>query len=519
MTTNETRMAHGWTKASLGELIDKIEAGKSFKCDERPPTNTEVGVVKVSAVTWGFYNESESKTCLNKSLIDENLFIKPGDFLFSRANTIELVGACVIAEQVTKQIMLSDKILRFTIPHGFDSWILWSLRNSSGRAEIERLATGNQDSMRNIGQERIRQIQIFIPPIRERNLIIEAIDSYLSRLDAAAASLARVEAKLKAYRASVLKAAVEGRLVPTEAALAKQEQRDYEPASVLLDRILGERRRRWEEAELARLTKAGKPPKDDKWKAKYEQPAAPDPSKLPPLPEGWCWATVEQACSVVVDCHNKTAPYVDDGIPILRTTNIRDGQIRWSELRFVDEPTYQFWSRRCPPAPGDVLFTREAPMGEAAIIPDGSRVCMGQRMMLLRAPGGAVSPGYLLVALLSPPTQTLVRERALGVGVEHLRVGDVEKMPIPVPPLAEQARIVEAAGVVLSVEQHAEADTGHCRARIARLRQAVLKWAFEGKLVDQDPRDEPADVLLARIAAERAAAPSPKTRGRRAKSV
>ena len=91
-----------------------------------------------------------------------------------------------------------------------------------------------------------------------------------------------------------LRGSVRGRLVPTEAALAKQEQRDYEPASVLLDRILGERRRLWEEAELARLTKAGKPPKDDKWKAKYEQPAAPDPSKLPPLPEGWCWATVEQ---------------------------------------------------------------------------------------------------------------------------------------------------------------------------------------------------------------------------------
>ena len=128
----------------------------------------------------------------------------------------------------------------------------------------------------------------------EQQRVVEAIDSYLTRLDDAVASLERVQAKLKAYRASVLKAAVEGRLVPTEASLARAEKRDYEPAEVLLARILKERRRRWEEAELAKLKAAGKTPKDDKWKAKYQEPVAPDTSTLPELPEGWCWATVDQ---------------------------------------------------------------------------------------------------------------------------------------------------------------------------------------------------------------------------------
>lgn len=171
--------------------------------------------------------------------------------------------------------------------------VLHFVLQESFRRQARARMTGTAGQLR-VPTEFLVEQFLPVPPSGEQRRIVEAIDSYLSRLDAAAASLARVEAKLKAYRASVLKAAVEGRLVPTEAALAKQEQRDYEPASVLLDRILGERRRRWEEAELARLTKAGKPPKDDKWKAKYEQPAAPDPSKLPPLPEGWCWATVEQ---------------------------------------------------------------------------------------------------------------------------------------------------------------------------------------------------------------------------------
>ena len=98
-----------------------------------------------------------------------------------------------------------------------------------------------------------------MPPLREQQRIVEAIESYFTRLDDAVATLERVQRNLKRYRASVLKAAVEGRLVPTEAALAEQEGRDYEPASVLLERILTERRRRWAES--------GK-------KGKYQEPSA-----------------------------------------------------------------------------------------------------------------------------------------------------------------------------------------------------------------------------------------------------
>src|SRR5436305_918431 len=125
----------------------------------------------------------------------------------------------------------------------------------------------------------IRKFNVSLPPSVEQRRIVDAIDSHLTRLDDALASLQGVQAKLKAYRASVLKAAVEGRLVPTEASLARAEKRDYEPAEVLLARILKERRRRWEEAELAKLKAAGKTPKDDKWKSRYREPVVPDRSK------------------------------------------------------------------------------------------------------------------------------------------------------------------------------------------------------------------------------------------------
>lgn len=142
----------GWMILPLGNFIESIEAGANFKCEERPPHEGEVGVAKVSAVTWGEYDENESKTCHDAARIAPNLLIAPGDFLFSRANTISLVGACVIARRVTRRVMLSDKILRLRLRAVEPAWVLYFLRSAVGRSHIERLATGNQESMRNIGR-------------------------------------------------------------------------------------------------------------------------------------------------------------------------------------------------------------------------------------------------------------------------------------------------------------------------------------------------------------------------------
>ena len=157
-----------WELAPLADLLTGIETGKSFKCDERPPTPDEVGVLKVSAVSWGEFQEQESKTCTTTDRINPSLYIQPGDFLFSRANTVELVGACVIAKQVSLRIMLSDKILRFQfVSESMKPWMLNLLRSRQGRFQIEALASGNQESMRNIGQERIGQILVPLPPAAE----------------------------------------------------------------------------------------------------------------------------------------------------------------------------------------------------------------------------------------------------------------------------------------------------------------------------------------------------------------
>lgn len=226
-------LPEGWGWVRLGEFVEAIDAGKSFKCDEREPSDTEIGVAKVSAVTWGEYDESESKTCTDAHKENEAYFIKKGDFILSRANTIDLVGACVIARKVTKRVMLSDKTLRLHFSGFCQEYFLQYLRSRIGRRQIMELSTGNQESMRNIGQERIRSIVVPICSGIEAKVLLETLESKLSEADQLDQTLATALQQAEALRQSILKKAFCGQLVP-------QDQND-EPAAALLERIRAER--------------------------------------------------------------------------------------------------------------------------------------------------------------------------------------------------------------------------------------------------------------------------------------
>lgn len=230
---------NGWIR--FGGFIGNIEAGKSFRCDERPPHVNEIGVAKVSAVSWGEYNELESKTCQDESKVNESFLIKAEDFLLSRANTIELVGACVIAKKAKLNVMLSDKILRINFSSGVKEFFLFYLRSRYGRLEIEKRSSGNQESMRNIGQDRIKSIAIPLFSFSEQHQIVQEIESRLSVCDKVEETIKESLEKAEALRQSILKKAFDGKLL-TEAELEVcRNEPDWEPVEKLLERIKAEK--------------------------------------------------------------------------------------------------------------------------------------------------------------------------------------------------------------------------------------------------------------------------------------
>jgi type I restriction enzyme, S subunit len=239
-------LPRGWRYTRFGRSIRHIDAGKSFRCEERRPKPDEIGVAKVSAVTWGEYDEAESKTCVDPEKVNSDYFIRAGDFLLSRANTIELVGACVIARRVTQPIMLSDKTLRVTIEDARKPFFLHYLRSHLGRREIERRSTGNQESMRNIGQERIRSIIVPACSLPEQQEIVRLLDEQFEVIDRNEREIDAALRKSEALRQSILKKAFTGRLVP-------QDPSD-EPASALLARLRDQK----EAATRSKLTSSSK---------------------------------------------------------------------------------------------------------------------------------------------------------------------------------------------------------------------------------------------------------------------
>ena len=173
-------LPESWCWCRLNDIITGIETGKSLKCIETPPEKNEVGIIKVSAVSWGDFNENESKTCLSSDSWNELYSIREKDFLISRANTTELVGACVIVNSISKRLMLSDKTLRIVFCSDvYKEYILFVMRSSSLRNQIEQSASGTSSSMKNISQDAIRHLLIPIPPIEEQHRIVSQIEEIL----------------------------------------------------------------------------------------------------------------------------------------------------------------------------------------------------------------------------------------------------------------------------------------------------------------------------------------------------
>jgi type I restriction enzyme S subunit len=317
-------------------------------------------------------------------------------------------------------------------------------------------------NINNLRRGDLESLEVPLPSLAVQARIVAEIEKQFSRLDEAAANLKRVKANLKRYKAAALKAAVEGRLVPTEAEVARRERRGFEAGETLLQRVLERRRDRW------------------RGKGDYPEPHSPETFDLAPLPEGWAYATAEQLTD-----ENRAITYgviklgdpVEGGVPVLRSSNVRSLRIDLADVKSIS-PSIAANYRRTFLEGGEVVITVRGTLGGVAVVPPpcrGFNVSREVAMLALVEPAMARTVALFIA---SPAVQRWLMNRTKGIAYTGINIETLKALPIGVPPLKERERIVAEIERRMSISSEVEADVNQSLDRALSLRRAVLEKAF-----------------------------------------
>jgi len=325
--------------------------------------------------------------------------------------------------------------------------------------------TGNQ----------LRTFAIPLPPLPEQHRIVAKIEELFTRLDAGVDALNKIKLQLKGYRQAVLKYAFEGKLTKEWREAHKSE---VESASMLLEKI---------KAERAKI-------------GKYKELSPMDASSLPELPEVWTWARVGDLYDIIGGGTPSTSrpEYWDGDIPWITSADIY-GVKEIRPRKTITRVGIENSATNLVPAGSLIVVTRVG-LGKIAIT--GSPLCFSQDSQALVGNNSLINPVYSLY-YLSKEVQRFKYEHR-GTTIAGVTKKQLAELTFALPPLAEQQNIVEEIERCFSVADAIEKDVEQSLKQAERLRQSILKRAFEGKLVPQDPTDEPAEKLLEHIRAERA---------------
>ena len=348
-------------------------------------------------------------------------------------------------------------------------YVLYYLRSIEN--EMDSLGTGT--TFKAISGKILKAIDVPVAPPDQRERIVAKIEKQFSRLDEAVASLKRVKGNLKRYKAAVLKAAVEGKLTEEW----RKQNPDVEPASKLLERILAERRTKWEESELAKMKAKGKEPKNNTWKGKYKEPLRAEGSS--DLPEGWVWSSVNQIAEVqlgkMLDKKKHTKGVKK---PYLRNINVRWGSVDTndcSEMFFQDHELDRYGLEE-----GDVLVCEGGEPGRAAIW--GARLSdMKYQKALHRVRLSKGINAELLVIYLEYLGKSGRLERWFtGTTIKHFTRESFSSLPFPLAPEDEQKQVNDEIDQRIFILQGLENQISADLKRAERVRQSILANAFSG---------------------------------------
>mgnify|MGYP000728178689 CR=1 FL=1 len=445
---------------TMGDIAEVIGGGTPRTSD---PSNFENGDIPwlTPADLSGYtekYVSHGARFITGKGLESSSARLLPaGSVLFTSRAPIGYVAIArnpIATNQGFKSFVLKEGIL--------PEYVYWWLKGAKQTAE--GLASGT--TFLELSGANAKKLPVPLVPLDQQKRIVAEIEKQFSRLDKAVANLKRVKANLKRYKSAVLKAAVEGRLVETEVEHARREGRSYETGAQLLQRILETRRSQWH----------GK---------KYKEPAAPDTANLPELPEGWTWCGFEQV-SAAEKHALKAGPfgsalkkefYVESGYKIYGQEQVISGDPTFGDY-FIDEAKYRELES-CAVKPGDLLISLVGTAGKVLVLPPTAVPgIINPRLLKLSLDHTHIEPAYAAYMLQSAWARHYFKLQAHGGTMEILNLGIIKALPVPLPPLAEQNRIVAEVDLRLSLADETERQLEYNLKRAAALRNSVLARSF-----------------------------------------
>ena len=477
-------LPRGWSEQGIEQLFAPLEDGRTLhqgwspQCDKVPSPSEDIwGVLKTTSIQAGEFQPEHNKLLPPGLEPRPMIEVKEGDILLTCAGPRVRCGVSCLVRQTRKRLMMSGKMYRFRVnPDEHDArYIEAFLQTERALQAIDKMKTGSSDSGLNLTHERFRQLPVPVAPLPEQRRIVAEIEKQFTRLEAGVAALGRVQANLKRHRAAVLKAACEGRLVPTEAALARSPRSTknappaYETGEALIARILTERRQNWQ------------------GRGQYKEAAALDTAKLFDLPAGWTWTTLDALAEIkggITKDQNRKHTAPARSVPYLRVANVQRGYIDLTEVKEIvtTEDEIQELALR----PGDILFNEGGDrdkLGRGWVWNGELPECIHQNH---------VFRAQLYVAALNPKLVSwyantfgqkfFFDEGKHTTNLASISMSKLKGLPVPIPPPAEQTRIVAEVERRLSVVEELESVVTANLQRATRLRQSILKTAFLGIL-------------------------------------
>jgi type I restriction enzyme S subunit len=465
-----TELPTGWTSATIGELA-ATSLGKMLDAKQQTGAHPTPYLRNIN-VRWGGFDLADiAEMDVPPHELDRVLAVE-GDVIACEGGEPGRAavwrGSPIAIQKALHRIRPAEGVS----PH----YLALALREKASTRELDRLFTGT--TIKHLPQEKLRQVTLPIAPTAQQARIVAAIEETFSKLDAGEAGLRTVRQLLKRMRDAVLAAAVTGHLVP-------QDPTDTPATKLVADLSV-------DEAE---------------------------PANAPPLPREWAWVQLGDLAREVRNGIFVSRPAgAPPGVPILRIGAVRPMALDLTDVRYAPLDPSDSAVARATLAAGDLLFVRyngnPAFVGACAVVPETSnRLLHPDKLIRVRLSQQAAVPTFVAMAASSGASRRFIdRATKTTAGQAGISGADLKLVPIPLPPPEEQHRIVAEIERRFSFIDRCERAVTAILERASALRRAVLKAAFEGRLVPQDPTDEPAAVLLERIRAEHASAPKVRKR-------